>query len=125
MDNEKRQVLLSVILNVETLSYVRNQDEKQLAIDITDNEDFNNQVFTLHANVEAGSNPKSQKTIEEIESFLYIYSPYSIEGTFYKTDGTSFTLTLIDLIILREAFTSVVLKNLDTTSPSNVKVVYS
>jgi hypothetical protein len=125
MDAEKKQVLLSVILNVETLSYVRNQDEKQLAIDITENEDFNNQAFTLHPNVPSGINPKSQKTIEEIESFLYIYSPYSIEGTFTKLDGTSFTITLIDLTILREAFTSVTLKNLDTTASATIKAIYS
>lgn len=125
MDADKKQILLSLILNEETLSYVRNQDEKQLAIDITDNEDFNNQVFSLHANNDSGNNLRSQKLIEEVESFLYIYSPYSVEGTFTKTDGSIFTLTLIDITILRESFTSVLIKNLDKGSYATIKAIYS
>lgn len=125
MDNEKKQILLSIILNVETLSYMRNQDEKQLAIDITDNEDFNKQEFTLQAQNSAGDNTRAQKTLEEIESFLYVYSPYMIEGEFTKTDGTQFTINIIDVLILRESFTSVTLRNTDKTAPTSVKAIYS
>lgn len=125
MAEEQTQILLSVITSLETLSYVRNQDEKRLAIDITENEDINNQTFTLQRNSADGNNLKSSKTLEEIESFLYVYSPYPIEGIFIKPDNSTFTLNIVDLIILRDAFTSVTLKNTDQVNAATIKVIYS
>jgi hypothetical protein len=122
---DSKQVLLSLILSLETLSYVRNQDEKQLTIDISDNEDFNNQTFTLQQNTSVADNVKSSKTLKDVDSFLYVYSPYPIKGIFTKADGTNFTLNLVDLLIMRDAFTSVVLTNLSTEDTASIKVIYS
>jgi hypothetical protein len=123
--SEKMQVLLSVILNIETLSYMRNQDEKQLAISLGDDGDINNQSFVLQKNTSDGNNPKSIKIIENIDSFFYLYAPYPIEGTFTQIDGSTFTIKLIDLTIMREAFTSISLRNLDQSQPTTVKAIYS
>lgn len=123
--NADRAILLSLIMNFDSLSTSRNVEQKQLAIDITDNEDFNNVEQKLAPNNEAETNPKSIKEIENIESFLYIYSPYPVKATFTKADNTTFTLNCEDITLIRDSFTRVSIVNTHKSQPSVIRLIYS
>jgi len=124
MSGEKA-ILLSLVMNLDDISTSRNIEEKQLAIDITDNEDFNNINVKLLANNEQGTHTKSQKIIEDVESFFYLYAPYTVEVTFTKEDNTEFTLPAVDITMIRGAFTQIVIKNKNRESAAMIRVIYT
>lgn len=126
-ENEK-SIHISLVILHETLSVVRNQDEKNFMIDISDNEDFSNTIFTLQAN-NAQVNPRSTKIFENIESFFYVYYPYGnitlIEAVFTKMDDTQFLLNLHNATMLNEPFKAVEITNKSLTDAAAIKVIYS
>lgn len=123
--SDERAILLSLIMNLDTRSTSRNVEEKQLAIDITDNEDINNIEIRLTPNNPERTNSKSQKEIENVESFFYLYAPYPVEVRFTKPNNTEFVLRCEDVTLLRDSFTRIVVVNPDQDRSTVVKLIYS
>lgn len=123
--NGDRAIFLSLIMNTDTKSTSRNVEEKVLAIDLTDNEDFTNIDIKLAANNQEGTNPKAVKEITNIESFFYLYSPYEAELTLISVNDTEITLNVVDITLLRSAFKKVIIKNKNSSDILAVKTIYS
>lgn len=126
---DEKSLYISLIINYETVSTNRNQDEKNFAIDITGNEDFVNTTFTLSANTEGDTIAKSTRVLEDIESFIYIFYPYGdtteVIATFTKEDNTAFSIRLNNVLILNESFKKIEIKNKSTEFSAAIKTIYS
>ena len=124
--SDQRAIMLSLIMNIDSLSNSRNEEEKILSIDITDNEDYNSSNIRLAPNNEEGTNSKSSKIIENVESFFYLYVPYDKNlVTFTNMDGTQFSISVVNIVMLCAAFKQIEIVNLNTTEALAIKTIYS
>jgi hypothetical protein len=121
---EHKSIHLSLIINSETLSTNRNEDEKRLSIDISDNDNLDVQNVRLAPNPD-GYNPKSVRVIQDIKSFFYIYSPYPVVLNFTQADGTEFQITTVNVCIMQSPFESVEVINKDIEQSLLVKLIYT
>lgn len=126
---DEKSLYISLIINYETVSTNRNQDEKNFAIDITGNEDFVNTTFTLPANTVDDSVARSTKILEDIESFFYAFYPYGdtteVIAKFTKMDNTTFSIRLNNALMISESFKKVEIKNKSTEFSAAIKTIYS
>lgn len=122
---ERKAILISLLMNIENYSTSRNVEEKQLSIDVSDNEDFNNVNIKLAPNNTDGTHTKAQKVVESVESFFYMYSGYPVVATFIKDDNTEFTLNCVDITMLRGSFQQVIIRNENIEQSASIHLVYS
>lgn len=127
-ENDK-SLFISILINYETVSVSRNQDEKVFGVDISDNEDYVNTEYTLAPVIAGADNPKSTKVIEDVESFFYVFYPYGLDtpvtATFTKLDDTVFTLNINNATILNEAFKRIEITNTSASNAAKIKTIYS
>ncbi len=119
-----RGILLDLVITSSTYSTKRNEEEQHSSYDITGNDNFSQQNFTLAANNSNLNNLDSIKNIGPVESFLYIYAPYKAKITLIK-GIEQINIDLVNVLVLSTALDSVLIKNNSQTQPLSIKVIVS